>query len=235
VLSLFSGIGGIDLGLERAGMKTVGFCEQDLFCKLILTKHWPGVPIFNDVRTVTAELVAQHCGRVDVIAGGFPCQDISYAGRGGGVENGTRSGLWREFARVVRLVRPEYVIVENVPALRGRGLGVVLSDLAAAGFDSEWDCIPAAAVRSPQRRDRIFVVSYLNRDRCEGRPRGFIFETGREELARFRRRGWAVEPHVVRMAYGFSGVVDRIKGLGNSVVPQVAEFVGRQVMRHANA
>lgn len=157
VLDLFSGIGGFSLGLERTGgFKTVAFCEIEEFPRRVLAKHWPDVPIHRDVR----ELKAEHVGAVDVICGGFPCQDISTAGKGAGLA-GERSGLWREYARLVGEIRPRYVIVENVAALLGRGLGTVLGDLAALGYDAEWHCISAAAVGAPHKRDHCLPV-FLN-------------------------------------------------------------------------
>jgi DNA (cytosine-5)-methyltransferase 1 len=104
---------------------------------------------------------------VDVLAGGFPCQDLSYAGKGAGID-GERSGLWGEYARLIRELRPRYVVVENVTALLARGMGRVLGDLAACGYDAEWDCIPAAAVGAPHRRDRVWIVAYPNGAGLEG-------------------------------------------------------------------
>lgn len=153
--SLFAGIGGFDLGLERAGFTTAWFCEQDEFCQQVLAKHWPDVPCYPDI----CELKGEDVEPVEILAGGFPCQDLSYAGRGAGIE-GERSGLWSEYARLVGELRPRYVLVENVPALLTRGLGRVLGDLAALGYDAEWDCIPAAAFGAPHRRDRIWLVAY---------------------------------------------------------------------------
>lgn len=148
VLDLFSGIGGFSLGLERTGgFRTVAFCEIDPFCRRVLAKHWPEVPCYEDVRTLTADTLARDGITVDVICGGFPCQDLSFAGKRAGLE-GDRSGLWGEYARIIREVRPQFVIVENVPGLLSLGLGDVLGDLAAGGYDAVWDCIPAAARRS---------------------------------------------------------------------------------------
>jgi len=163
VLDLFSGIGGFSLGLERTGgFRTIAFCEIDAFCRRVLAKHWPEVPCYDDVRELTATtLAADGLVRPDVICGGFPCQDISHAGKGAGID-GERSGLWREYARLVGELRPDYVIVENVSALRSRGLDRVLGDLAALGYDAEWHCIPASAVGAPHRRDRIWIVAYAN-------------------------------------------------------------------------
>lgn len=154
VLDLFSGIGGFSLGLERAGMRTVAFCEIDPFCRRVLAKHWPGVPILDDVQT--AEFPA-----ADVICGGFPCQDVSLAGRRAGI-TGERSGLYRELVRALRVVRPRHAIVENVAALLGDGLDLVLGDMAESGFDAEWDCVPACAVGAPHERDRIWIVAHAD-------------------------------------------------------------------------
>jgi DNA (cytosine-5)-methyltransferase 1 len=163
VLDLFSGIGAFSLGLERAGMRTVAFCEIEPFARRVLAKHWPDIYIFDDVRTLSAQHLTGMGIGVDVICGGFPCQDISVAGRGAGI-GGERSGLWSEFARIIGEVGPRYVIVENVAALLGRGLGDVLGDLASLGYDAEWHCIPAAAVGAPHIRDRIWIVAYAARD-----------------------------------------------------------------------
>ena len=165
VLDLFSGIGGFSLGLERTGgFETVAFCEIEDFPRRVLAKHWPSVPCYRDVRELTAERLAADGIAVDVICGGFPCQDISTAGKGAGLA-GERSGLWSEIARLVGELRPRYVIVENVSALLGRGLGTVLGDLAEIGYDAEWHCIPASHVGAPHRRDRIWIVAYPRYER----------------------------------------------------------------------
>jgi DNA (cytosine-5)-methyltransferase 1 len=154
--SLFAGIGGLELGLERAGLGPVLFqAERDPYCRGVLRRHWPDALLLRSVQEVRVGRVPD----VDLVCGGFPCQDVSLAGTGRGLE-GERSGLWREFARVVRDLRPRFVVVENVAALRGRGLDRVLGDLAASGYDATWDCVPAAAVGAPHRRDRIFVVAW---------------------------------------------------------------------------
>ncbi len=158
VLDLFSGLGGFSLGLERAGMRTVAFCEIDPYCRAVLAQRWPGVPIYPDVTRLTAADVRA----IDVICGGFPCQDISEAGKGAGID-GERSGLWAQYARLIGELRPSYAIVENVAALLGRGLGRVLGDLAALGYDAEWEGIPASAVGAHHERDRIWIVAYPER------------------------------------------------------------------------
>ena len=157
--SLFAGCGGFDLGLERAGMRVIWQSEIDPYASAVLKKHWPDVPNHGDIRSIQAGNVE----RPDVLCGGFPCQDISNAGKRAGID-GERSGLWSEYARVIGELRPRYVIVENVAALLGRGLERVLGDLAALGFDAEWHCIPASAVGAPHRRDRLWIVAYAGRN-----------------------------------------------------------------------
>jgi DNA (cytosine-5)-methyltransferase 1 len=264
VLDLFSGIGGFSLGLERAGMRTVAFCEIEPYCRAVLRKHWPGVPIFDDVRKLTAADV----GAIDVICGGFPCQDISPAGGKSGID-GERSGLWREFARLIGDIRPRFVIVENSSALLGRGLARVLGDLAEVGFDAEWHCIPACAVGAPHERDRTWIVAYREgfgrRARGTGRPdpsgarqsesalqavahddRGDRGTSGPREVEsgpanivrpRGQRLGadpWPTEPGVGRVVHGIPARVDRLRGLGNAVVPTIPEILGREIVRELN-
>jgi DNA-cytosine methyltransferase len=158
--SLFSGIGGLDLGLERAGMDCAWQVEIDDYCRRVLAKHWPDVPKHTDIRAVDFERVE----RVDLVAGGFPCQDLSYAGKGAGL-SGARSGLWSEFKRAIRLVGPRYVLVENVPGLLSRGMGVVCGDLAELGYVGEWESLPAAAFGAPHLRYRVFIVAHANEQR----------------------------------------------------------------------
>lgn len=177
--SLFSGAGGLDLGLETAGLGSPAwFVERDADARAVLREHWPDVPIVVDVRHVQAGRMAP----VDLVAGGFPCQDISNAGSRKGLE-GDRSGLWREYARIVREIRPFLVLVENVAALRRRGLDVVLGDLAALGYDAAWDCIPALSVGAPHRRDRLFLVAWRVADPVrQGREGGAVgSERGRSD------------------------------------------------------
>lgn len=223
--SLFAGIGGLDLGLERAGMETRWQVEFDPYCQRVLAKHWPDVPRYGDIK----EVDPSELERVDVICGGFPCQPVSLAGHR--KAEADDRWLWPEFARVVRGVRPRYVVIENVPGLLtasgGRAAQAVLGDLAELGFDAEWACIPAASVGAPHLRYRVVIVAYADQGRRAGRPR-LIGEKGRAELE--NGGGWLPEPDVGRVANGVPRRVDRLRTLGNAVVPQVAEWVGRQIV-----
>lgn len=237
--SLFSGIGGIDLGFERAGLKCKWQVEIDGYCRRVLERHWPDVRRWDDVRTFPSEPV--DAWRVDVVCGGFPCTDISSSGKCDGI-NGRNSGLWFDMLRVVRTLRPRFVVVENVADIVYRGFGDVLAGLAQAGFDAEWECLPAAAFGSPQRRERMFIIAY--RDRCglaigreyNGRPQAYF--SGQREAGWDYSNGLAEAEHKAKTAAGVvcgmdDGIpnrVQRIKGLGNAVVPQVAEFIGRRLM-----
>ena len=164
ILDIFSGIGGFSLGLQRTnGFETVAFCEIDPFCRRVLAKHWPKVPCYDDIRSLTADALARdRIGPIDVICGGFPCQDISFAGRRAGLE-GARSGLWGEYRRLIGEIRPRFVVVENVPGLLSLGMGTVLGDLSEIGYNAVWDSIPASAVGAPHQRDRLWIVAYSQR------------------------------------------------------------------------
>jgi DNA (cytosine-5)-methyltransferase 1 len=157
LLDTFSGIGGFSYAAERlvGGYQTVAFVEREPFCQSILRKHWPNVPIYDDITTFHPKP-----GSADVVCGGFPCQDISTAGKQAGIQQGTRSSLFYELIRVVCLVRPQFVVLENVAAITSNGLDTVLGELAEAGFDAEWACIPASAVGACHRRDRWWLVAY---------------------------------------------------------------------------
>lgn len=165
--SLFAGIGGFDLGFERAGMQTAWQVERDAYCRAVLARHFPEASRFEDVR----EVGAHNLEAVGLICGGFPCQDLSPAGRGAGLD-GARSGLWSELARIVCELRPRYVVVENVPALlTGKGkrwdrapAGRVLGDLAEAGYDAEWAVLSAREFGAPHLRKRVWIVAYPARD-----------------------------------------------------------------------
>lgn len=275
VLDLFAGIGGFSFGLERAGFKTVAFCEIEPYCQKVLASHWPEVAIYDDVRQLTADRLFLDGIRPDVITGGFPCQDISNAGRQAGI-NGERSGLWSEVARLIGELQPRYAIMENVTALisgdSGRWFGRVLGDLAEIGYDAEWHCIPASAIGANHHRDRVWIVAYpsggerqsrakkqgvlraLQEDGAIDSDSGRRGEAHTSALAYPDRKGlqrrrspilsrrhiaegygrssdwWASEPAIQRMANGIPARPHRLKSLGNAVVPQIPELIGRAIM-----
>ena len=238
VLDLFSGIGGFSLGLERAGMRTVAFCEIDPYARAVLRKHWPYVPQFEDVRDLTANALSLYgIGPIDVICGGFPCQDISFAGGGAGLA-GERSGLWSEIARLVGELRPRYVIVENVAALLVRGIGTVLGDLARIGYDAEWSVVSACSVGAPHVRRRVFIVAYPDSIYGRSRVRDSAPRTQRplQEIDSFEdsRTRWRTRLENPSALYGgangASSGMDRNRAIGNAVVPQIPEIIGRAIM-----
>jgi DNA (cytosine-5)-methyltransferase 1 len=263
--SLFAGIGGIDLGLERAGWDCRWQVEWDPFCQHVLGHHWPDVPRYGDITTVDWGTVE----RVDLLVGGFPCQPVSAAGKQ--KAQADDRWLWPQFARAIRELRPRLVLVENVRNLLsangGSAFGDVLGGLAAGGYDAEWDCIPASAVGAPHQRDRLWLVAYPNevgRDggagdigtrwrvepshgsgevahaTCEQGPQGhrglhLYGEGSGEWLAGARGRAiesqWPTEPNVGRVAHGVPARVDRLRALGNAVVPQIPEWIGERLTR----
>ena len=315
VLDLFSGIGGFSLGLERTGgFETVAFCEICPKARKVLSKHWPNVKQYDDIKELSNEQLIADGIEADVITGGFPCQDISCAGKGKGIK-AERSGLWSEMFRLIRDVRPTWAIVENVSALRSKGLALVLQNLSSIRYVCEWHCIPASAVGAPHQRDRIWIIANRDTDRIneqkvgevqggqDSKPCGIcgdvahpkcngfsattltrsIEETVRQESTREsnaldsqgtgslsttkanvanpnseRLQGhsegleescevrtqetprllssipradfWAVEPNVGRVAHGIPKRVDRLKQLGNSVVPQIPELIGNAIL-----
>jgi DNA (cytosine-5)-methyltransferase 1 len=234
VLDLFSGIGGFSLGLERTGgFETVAFCEIEEYPRKVLAKHWPKVPIYDDVRGLSAARLDADGIAVDVIAGGFPCQDISVDGDGEGLD-GERSGLWYEYARLVGEIRPRFVIVENVSELLARGLGEVLGSLAAIGYDAEWNCIRASRVGLPHHRDRVWLVAYPYGQRLQGRLQDRtivraetlpLAEIRDEVPTRFISHGYDGLPRRVVRSQG------AIKALGNAVVPQIPFLIGQAILR----
>lgn len=254
--SLFAGIGGFDLGFERAGFEIKWQVEIDPFCRAVLAKHWPHVRRYEDVQEVHATgrgyfYTCQEPGwcedclePVDVICGGFPCQDISHAGAGAGID-GERSGLWREYARIVRELRPRYVVVENVAALLDRGMGKVLGDLAESGYDAEWQVVPARAVGAPHERERVWIIAYPAGNRLEGNVREAAAQTvlnvAPQALAAWDASGspfgeWQqllAESGVCRVADGFARRVDRpkhrLKALGNGVLPQITQWIAERI------
>jgi DNA (cytosine-5)-methyltransferase 1 len=208
VLDLFAGIGGFSLGLERTGgFTTAAFCEREPYPRKILAQWWPEVPIYDDVCTLTAERLAADGIAVDVVTGGFPCQDISFAGKGAGLA-GERSGLFYEVARLIGELEPRFVILENVSALLSRGLDAVLGTLASLGYDAEWHCIPASYLGAPHRRDRIWIIAYPHLYAGEQRP-PLAFDAKAKQFD-----GWTSEGRT--LADTFSA---RQSGQGQSVQP----------------
>jgi len=243
--SLFAGIGGFDLGFERAGIETVWQVEIDPFCRKVLEKHWPNVQRFSDISTVCRKGEQwRSCWleTVDIISGGFPCQDISQAGKKVGIE-GERSGLWREMFRIICELRPKYAVIENVSALLERGIERVLCDLAAAGFDAEWQVVSACEFGAPHTRERVFIVAYPNqgRYRIVGQHSENDRMVGNQMLtesttAPVRSRVWDEAPsRFVGMAHRSANWSHRIESLGNAVVPQIAEWIGKRLVKLAGA
>jgi len=229
VLDLFSGIGGFSLGLERTGgFETVAFCEIEPFPRRVLAKHWPGVPIYEDV--TTADFTA--LGPVDLVTAGFPCQDISFAGKGAGL-SGDRSGLFWHILRTDGMVGFPKLLLENVAGLLKRGMGTVLGALAEVGYDAEWHCIPASAVGAPHRRDRIWIVADAQRDQ---QPRekpcvGPFGRMGRIEQSLAWDGGWETTLSALRrMDDGLSRSVHRTDTMRNAVVPQIPELIGHAIL-----
>ena len=240
VLDLFSGIGGFSLGLERTGgFRTVAFCEIEPYCRAVLRRHWPDVPIFDDVRQLDSLMLDDdsHSLPVDVICGGFPCQDISYAGDGAGLA-GERSGLWSEFARLIGELRPRYAIVENVAALLNRGIDTILGDLARIGYDAEWSVVSACSMGAPHVRRRVFIVAYP--DSIYGRPRVWSPDARQDrplqEIDGFEssRAGWRARMENPSELYGGANGLphgmERNRAIGNAIVPAIPEAIGRAIL-----
>ena len=286
--SLFSGAGLMDWGLSLAGFEHSWFCERDAYCRRVLELRWPGIPIYEDVRELT------DAAPVDLLCGGFPCQPVSLVGRRRAQEDDR--WLWPHFQRLIRHLRPRYVLVENVPGLLTAGMGDVLGGLAACGYDAEWDCLPAAAFGAPHIRDRLFILAYPGSARRrqdagsspsdegqdarrraqddhvadrdgEGRRAEALADAtsrGRERIAlsqrpesarrhvadergaggvsdadceplvwasiaRPERHAWPAEPDVGRMAHGVPARVDRLRALGNGVVPVIPRWLGERI------
>ena len=252
--SCFSGIGGIELGLEMTGgFRTIWQIENDPYATKVLASHWPDVKRYGDIRAVDPAGLE----RPDLICGGYPCQPFSLAGKRRGTNDDRH--LWPEMLRIIRHLRPRLLLLENVPGHLSMGFSEVLGALAESGYDAEWDCLPAAAVGAPHRRDRLFVVAHANGrgQPVQGRPpweSGFSsfarevvahadgarlkhacqVQTGSERIARRDAPSsggwWDNEPNVGRVAHGIPFRVDRLKGLGNAVVPQVAKKIGEMIL-----
>ena len=309
-LDLFSGIGGFSLALEKVGFTTIGFCERDEYCRLLLQKHWKGVKIYNDIKKLEAKDIEE---RVDILTGGFPCQPYSVAGKQKGTDDDRY--LWPDMFRVIKDVRPTWIIAENVRGIiniqDGMVFETVCSDLESEGFEVQPFIIPAAGVGAPHKRERVWIVGYSkhngslatkirrgNKEADAGTQEGqnkTIEPTGtggseydetlensrrslrqgaklskknanesrKENANQFERPGstpehnvantegvyvqgqqdrsrqkqsrgkswWEFEPNVGRVANGVPGRVHRLKALGNSIVPQIAEEIGRAIWK----
>jgi DNA (cytosine-5)-methyltransferase 1 len=243
LLDLFSGIGGFSLGLEASGyFETVAFCEIEKKPARVLNAHWPGVRIYDDVSTLTAERLRADGVTVDAICGGFPCQDVSESKTNAAGLDGARSGLWFEYARLIGELRPQLVFVENVSALLGRGLSRVLGSLATLGYDAEWHCIPAGHLGAPHERDRVWIIAYpatgergaiLSKGRMEG-ANGLLAQR-QEDASRcsgLSQASWlrpwrAVADEVCGMDDGLPATLDGYNALANAVVPQIPEALGK--------
>tara|TARA_Y100001963_G_C6696670_1_gene407318 strand:+ start:99 stop:815 length:717 start_codon:yes stop_codon:yes gene_type:complete len=229
ILSAFSGIGGFELGLEQAipNSRTLYQIENDPYCQKVLRKHWPEAKLFDDIRDTSPADVPG----TTLIAGGFPCQDLSCASSKGAGLSGKKSGLWYELLRLIEGVMPDWVAIENVNA-RKRWLPYILQDLAALGYDAEWQTIQASQLGARHKRARCFVIAYPNRQ-------GQLPQGGQE--SQIRRRAthssqqielnpWTTEPDVGRVADGVPARMDRLRTLGNAIVPQCAYYVGRRIV-----
>ena len=289
VLDLFSGIGGFSVGLERAGFKTVAFCEIDKYCRLVLKRHWKDIKIYCDVREITKrQLEEDGCELPEVITGGVPCQPFSVAGKQKGTDDNRH--LWPEMFRVIQDFSPKWIIIENVRGLINIQDGVVFErmhlDLANEGYEAQSFIIPAAGVGAPHRRDRVWIVANSRRTirgqqssgNRESIRSGTSQETKRsadsDSVARSSERekimantesqqslsthnrekqgevgdkkqgefrgsysrslwpnNWDIEPDVGRVADGVQGRTHRLKGLGNAIVPQIAEEIGHAIIK----
>jgi DNA (cytosine-5)-methyltransferase 1 len=223
--SLFAGIGGIDRGLENAGWACRWQVEVEPFCQAVLAAHWPHVARYGDIKRTDIEQLAE----VDLIAGGFPCQPHSVAGKRKGQAD--ERWLWPWFAAVIASVGPRYVLIENVPGLRSSGLRDVLADLASLGFDAEWSTVSACAVGAPHLRKRMFVLAYPYGERLEGpRRKRRLDDSTHAEVKAAGESWWFTEPGMDRVVDGVPDRVDRLKALGNAAVPQVVEVLGRRLL-----
>jgi DNA (cytosine-5)-methyltransferase 1 len=225
--SLFSGIGGLDAGLEQAGLSCAWQVEINEYAQKVLTKHWPAVPKFRDVRDVGAHNLEP----VQLVAGGFPCTDISNAGKRAGID-GEQSGLWSEYFRILCEIRPDFVLVENVAALLIRGLDRVLGDLASIGYDAEWSTLSACALGAPHPRERLFIIANAQSVTRIHKPN---ITQGAQRLPDYadywRSNPWdEAKSRICRVDDVVPNRVERTSGLGNAVLPVIAKWIGRRIL-----
>jgi DNA (cytosine-5)-methyltransferase 1 len=232
--SLFSGVGGIDLGLERAGMQCAWQVEIDDYATKVLEKQWPNVTRFRDVRTVGK----RNLPTVDLLAGGFPCQPHSLNGKRKASED--ERDLWPEFRRLICELKPAWVLAENVMGLlsseNGHFFGGILRDLAALRYDAQWQVLPASSFGAPHRRERVFIVAYpqslyVEKSQMVQSQKRPPFQFGRISSNDLSRNQWKTnQPSFSGMDDGIPYWVDRSKGLGNAVVPQIAESIAYRIL-----
>jgi DNA (cytosine-5)-methyltransferase 1 len=232
-LDLFSGIGGFAIASGWAGFETVSFCEQDSYCKRVLRKNFPSIPIVSDIRNLDGKKFRG----VDLITGGFPCQPVSYSGKRKGKADDRF--IWSEMARVISEAKPDWVLAENVTGIISMGLDEVLSDMASLAYSVEAILLPACAVDAYHKRERVWIVADSDLPRTtspefesersrkkrtdEWKNRSQSVSCGFGNVKRTEREpGWISEPGICRVAYGLPDRVDRLRGLGNSIVPQLA-------------
>ena len=237
--SLFSGIGGFDLGLERAGFTIKWQVENDPYCNRVLGKHWPDVVRYGDIRDVDWGTVEP----VDLVCGGFPCQDLSFSGKRAGI-TGERSGLWSEYVRCICTLRPRYIFVENVPGLLANAaMGRVLGDLAESGYDAEWRVLSAGQFGAPMLRERVWILAYSNGNGLETNADEKILRLSPHEASTKRhvsavgcQEQWIgprpIGARPMGMDNGIPSDVDRLRGLGNAVVPQIVTWIGQRILGH---
>lgn len=252
VLDLFAGIGGFSLAAHWMGWETVAFVEKDEYAQKVLAKNFPGVPIYDDVRTFDG---TKFRGTVDIVCGGFPCQDISAAGKRSGIR-GERSGLWTELHRVISQVRPRFAVVENVSALLVRGMDVVLADLSEIGYDAEWRTFSACELGFPHPRERVFIVAYPERfirdlrfilDRYgrtiterDYRPAEWSQDWIRPEVlstADSLLQAWSDEfsqSPLMRVGDGVPEALESLRCTGNAIVPQIAFEIFKAIDASSN-
>ena len=235
VLDLFSGIGGFCLGLERAGFSTAAFCEIDGYCRRVLARHWPNTPIYEDIKQLSARRL-HHDGipPIDLICGGYPCQPFSIAGKQRGAKDPRH--LWPEMHRLIREIVPRWVICENVAGHVEHGLDAVLDDLADAGYTATPFIIPACAFGAPHRRDRVWIIAHAARLRLPGALEPFKQQRPQwrqpaQELHAAPLRWDLPQPFTVGDDDGIPCRMDRTRALGNAVLPQIPELIGRAILR----
>lgn len=225
ILDLFSGIGGFSLGLERAGMQTAAFCEIDPYCREIIARHWPNIPTYSDIRTLNSRsLHHDNIHSIDLICGGYPCQPFSIAGKQRGAADPRH--LWPEMHRIIREIRPRWVICENVAGHVELGLDTVLDDLESSGYTATTFNIPACAVGTPHRRERIWIVAHASGIRLlDAATTQFTSDLSGRPLWRE-----LPSPFTCGSDDGIPRWMDRLKSLGNAVVPQIPEIIGRAIL-----